>query len=101
VIGEAGHSWGGRSTGTTVGAAEEARAARGVAVEVRAAHGAVVGAAWGRNPGGTAGAGRGATCGSNPGGFVNGEGLSQNWMILLGHRRLQFIGEKPLGVAGG
>jgi hypothetical protein len=31
---------------------------------------------------------------------VSGEGLSQNWMILLGHRRLQYIGEEPLGVAG-
>jgi hypothetical protein len=33
--------------------------------------------------------------------IVSGEGLSQNWMILLGHRRLQYIGEEPLGVAGG
>jgi hypothetical protein len=33
--------------------------------------------------------------------FVSGEGLLQNWMILLGHRRLQYIGEEPLGVAGG
>jgi hypothetical protein len=32
---------------------------------------------------------------------VSGEGLSWNWMILLGHRRLQYIGEEPLGVAGG
>jgi hypothetical protein len=31
---------------------------------------------------------------------VSGEGLSRNWMILLGHRRLQYIGEEPLGVAG-
>jgi hypothetical protein len=34
-------------------------------------------------------------------GPVNGEGLSWNWMILLGHRRLQYIGEETLGVAGG
>jgi hypothetical protein len=32
---------------------------------------------------------------------VSGEGLPRNWMILLGHRRLQYIGEEPLGVAGG
>jgi hypothetical protein len=32
---------------------------------------------------------------------VSGEGLPWNWMILLGHRRLQYIGEEPLGVAGG
>jgi hypothetical protein len=32
---------------------------------------------------------------------VSGEGLPRNWMILLGHRRLQYIGEKSLGVAGG
>jgi hypothetical protein len=32
---------------------------------------------------------------------VSGEGLPLNWMILLGHRRLQYIGEEPLGVAGG
>jgi hypothetical protein len=32
---------------------------------------------------------------------VSGEGLLQNWMILLGHRRLQYIGEEPLGMAGG
>jgi hypothetical protein len=32
---------------------------------------------------------------------VSGEGLPQNWIILLGHRRLQYIGEEPLGVAGG
>jgi hypothetical protein len=30
-----------------------------------------------------------------------GEGLPWNWMILLGHRRLQYIVEEPLGVAGG
>jgi hypothetical protein len=24
---------------------------------------------------------------------VSGEGLPRNWMILLGHRRLQYIGE--------
>ncbi len=30
---------------------------------------------------------------------VSREGLPQNWMILLGHRRLQYIGEEPLGVA--
>jgi hypothetical protein len=58
VIGEAGHSRGGGSSGTTVGAAEEAGATRGAAV----------GAARGKNPGGTAGAGRGATSGSNLGG---------------------------------
>jgi hypothetical protein len=34
-------------------------------------------------------------------GCVSGEGLSWNWMILLGHRRLQYIGEEPLEVAGG
>jgi hypothetical protein len=33
--------------------------------------------------------------------IVSGEGLPRNWMILLGHRRLQYIGEEPLGVAGG
>jgi hypothetical protein len=33
--------------------------------------------------------------------IVRGEGLLRNWMILLGHRRLQYIGEEPLGVAGG
>jgi hypothetical protein len=32
---------------------------------------------------------------------VSGEGLSRNWMILLGHIRLQYIGEEPLGVASG
>jgi hypothetical protein len=32
---------------------------------------------------------------------VSGEGLPRNWMILLGHRRLQYIGEEPLGVIGG
>jgi hypothetical protein len=32
---------------------------------------------------------------------VSGEGLPRNWMILLDHRRLQYIGEEPLGVAGG
>jgi hypothetical protein len=32
---------------------------------------------------------------------VSGDGLSRNWMILLGHRRLQYIGEEPLWVAGG
>jgi hypothetical protein len=32
---------------------------------------------------------------------VSGEGLPRNWMILLGHRRLQYIGEEPRGVAGG
>jgi hypothetical protein len=48
VIGEAGHSQGGGPSGTTVGAAEEAGAARGAAVD----------ASWGRNPRGTAGAGR-------------------------------------------
>jgi hypothetical protein len=31
---------------------------------------------------------------------VSGEGLPWNWMILLGHRRLQYIGEEPLGVVG-
>jgi hypothetical protein len=41
---------------------------RGAAVEAGAARGVVVSAAWGRNPGGTVGAGRGATSGSNPGG---------------------------------
>jgi hypothetical protein len=58
VIGEASHSRGGGPSGTAVGAAEEAGAARGAAL----------GAARGRNSGGTAGAGRGATSGSNPGG---------------------------------
>jgi hypothetical protein len=32
---------------------------------------------------------------------VSGDGLQRNWMILLGHRRLQYIGEEPLGVVGG
>jgi hypothetical protein len=32
---------------------------------------------------------------------VSGEGLPWNWMILLGHRRLQYIGEESLGVADG
>jgi hypothetical protein len=32
---------------------------------------------------------------------VSGEGLPWNWMILLGHKRLQYIGEELLGVAGG
>jgi hypothetical protein len=32
---------------------------------------------------------------------ISGEGLLQNWMILLGHRRLQYIAEESLGVAGG
>ena len=32
---------------------------------------------------------------------VSGEGFPRNCMILLGHRRLQYIGEEPLGVAGG
>jgi hypothetical protein len=31
---------------------------------------------------------------------VSGEGLPRNWMILLGHIRLQYIGEGPLEVAG-
>jgi hypothetical protein len=26
---------------------------------------------------------------------VSGEELSRNWMILLGHRRLQYIREEP------
>jgi hypothetical protein len=26
---------------------------------------------------------------------VSGEGLPRNWMILLGHRMLQYIGEEP------
>jgi hypothetical protein len=29
---------------------------------------------------------------------VSGEGLLRNWMILLGDKRLQYIGEEPLGV---
>jgi hypothetical protein len=33
--------------------------------------------------------------------YVSGEELPRNWMILLSHRRLQYIGEEPLGVAGG
>jgi hypothetical protein len=33
--------------------------------------------------------------------IVSGEGLPRNWMILLGHRMLQYIGEELLGVAGG
>jgi hypothetical protein len=33
--------------------------------------------------------------------YVSGDGLPRNWMILLGHRRLQYIEEEPLGVAGG
>jgi hypothetical protein len=41
---------------------------RGAAVEARATHGAAVGAARDRNPGGTVRAGRGATSGSSPGG---------------------------------
>jgi hypothetical protein len=57
-MGEANHSRGGGPSGTAVGAAEEAGAARGAAV----------GAARGRNLGWTTGAGRGATSGSNPGG---------------------------------
>jgi hypothetical protein len=32
---------------------------------------------------------------------VTGEGLSRNWIILLSHRMLQYIGEEPLKVAGG
>jgi hypothetical protein len=32
---------------------------------------------------------------------VSGDGLPWNWMILLGYRRLQYIGEEPLWVAGG
>jgi hypothetical protein len=32
---------------------------------------------------------------------VSGEGLPWNWMILLGHGILQYIGEKPLVVADG
>jgi hypothetical protein len=32
---------------------------------------------------------------------VSGEGLPRNWMILLGHRRLQYIDEELLGVTGG
>jgi hypothetical protein len=32
---------------------------------------------------------------------VSGERLPRNWMILLGHRRLQYVGEEPLGVASG
>jgi hypothetical protein len=32
---------------------------------------------------------------------ISGEGLPQNWMTLLGHRRLQYIGEESLGVASG
>jgi L-aminopeptidase/D-esterase-like protein len=44
-------------------------ATRGAAVEAEAARGAAIGAAQGRNPGGTVGAGRGATSGSNPGGI--------------------------------
>jgi hypothetical protein len=67
-MGEASHSRGGGPSGTTISAAEEAGATRGVAVEARAARGTAVGAAWGRNPGRTAGAGRGATSGTNPGG---------------------------------
>jgi hypothetical protein len=31
---------------------------------------------------------------------VSGEGLPQNWMILLGHRMLQYIGDEPLRMAG-
>jgi hypothetical protein len=31
---------------------------------------------------------------------ISGEGLPWNWMILLGHKRLKYIGEEPLGVAG-
>jgi hypothetical protein len=34
-------------------------------------------------------------------GTDSGEGLPRNWMILLDHRRLQYIWEEPLGVAGG
>jgi hypothetical protein len=60
VIGEAIHSRGGGPSGTAVGAAEEARATRGTAV----------GAARGRNPGGTTGVGRRATSGSNPRGTI-------------------------------
>jgi hypothetical protein len=41
---------------------------RDATVEVGAARGAAVGAAWGRNPGGSIRARRGATSGSNPGG---------------------------------
>jgi hypothetical protein len=32
---------------------------------------------------------------------VSGDGLSRNWVILLGHRRLQYVGEETLGVADG
>jgi hypothetical protein len=32
---------------------------------------------------------------------VSEEGLPRNWMILLGHKRLQYIGEEPLGMVGG
>jgi hypothetical protein len=32
---------------------------------------------------------------------VSGEGLPQNWMILLGHKSLQYIGDESQGVAGG
>jgi hypothetical protein len=56
VIGEADHSRGGGLSRTAVSAAEEVGAARG----------ATVGAAQGKNPGGTIRAGRGATSGSNP-----------------------------------
>jgi hypothetical protein len=42
------------------------RVVRGATVEVGAARGAAVGAAWGRNPGGAVGVRRGATSGSNP-----------------------------------
>jgi hypothetical protein len=65
-MGKASHSQGGEPSGTVVGAAEEAGAARAATVEVRAARGVAVGAAQGRNLGQTAGAGRGATSGSNP-----------------------------------
>jgi hypothetical protein len=37
----------------------------------------------------------GPTLGRPPVPFVSGEGLPRNWMILLGHRRLQYIGRKP------
>jgi hypothetical protein len=55
-MGEASHSRGGGPSETTVGAAEEVRAARGAAV----------GATRGRNPRQTVEAVRGATSGSNP-----------------------------------
>jgi hypothetical protein len=33
--------------------------------------------------------------------IVSGEGLPRNWIILLGHGRLQYIEEELLGVADG